>query len=145
MKNKFQNVDFKNIDDFLEYLPADQLQIVEALRSLIFQCIPDCEEKLSYNVPFYKRYKSICFIWPSAIPWGKITRDGVRLGFNQGYLFDDNDFLMKGERKQIFCRDFLSLIDLNRDLVKSFLFEASIIDSRFSKKKILEKPARSGF
>ena len=62
-KLKMQNVSFKTIDDFLEFLPEDELKIVELLRSIILNCIPDAKEKLTYNVPFYKRFKNICFIF----------------------------------------------------------------------------------
>jgi hypothetical protein len=66
-----QNVNFTNVDDFLEFLPEQELRIVEALRRTIFDCIPNVSEKLSYNVPFYKRKKGICFIWPASVLWGK--------------------------------------------------------------------------
>jgi hypothetical protein len=46
VKRKMQNVSFKTIDDFLEFLPEDELKMVELLRKLIFYCIPDCEEKI---------------------------------------------------------------------------------------------------
>ena len=76
-----QNVHFESVDEFLDYLPEDELKIVQKLRDLIHQALPDCIEKLSYNVPYYKRHSNICFIWPSSIPWGNMKQEGVRLGF----------------------------------------------------------------
>ncbi|QMU30734.1 hypothetical protein [Adhaeribacter radiodurans] len=70
-KNKFQDVAFQSVDDFLAYLPEDELQIVEFLRRLVFYCLPNCTEKLAYNVPYYWVNKSICFIWPASVKWGK--------------------------------------------------------------------------
>ena len=74
MKNKFQDVDFKNVEEFLDYLPDAELKIVLTLRKMIFDCIPNCQEKLSYNVPFYHRKKNICFIFPHAIEEGQIKQ-----------------------------------------------------------------------
>jgi hypothetical protein len=56
---------------------------------------------------------------------------GVRLGFNYGYLIDDEiNYLQKGERKQIFWRDFLSVTEIDFDLLKAYIFEAVAIDDR---------------
>ncbi len=51
--NKMQSVSFRNVEDFLDYLPEEELKIVLTLRKLIFECIPTISEKLSFNVPFY--------------------------------------------------------------------------------------------
>src|SRR5260370_41967737 len=64
-----QNVSFKSLEEFFEFIPPDELKIVEALRKLILECIPDCEEKLTFNVRFYKRHSNICYIWPPSITW----------------------------------------------------------------------------
>jgi hypothetical protein len=71
-KRQMQNVNFKNIDELLEFLPEDELKIVELLRKIVFSCIPDIEEKFSYNVPFYKRNSNFCYIWPSSVQWGNV-------------------------------------------------------------------------
>lgn len=137
--NKFQDVHFNSIEEFLEYLPQQELVIVEALRQLISSCIPQCKEKLSYNVPFYSRHSGICFIWPSAVKWGGHAQaDGVRLGFQKGYLLNDEmSYLDKGTRKQVYCKDFKSMQQINNDLdlLKCFLFEAAAIDEQLAKNK----------
>ena len=60
-KQKMQDVSFRNIDEFLEYLPDAELKTVNLLRKIIFDCVPNIKEKLSYNVPFYKKIKE-CFL-----------------------------------------------------------------------------------
>ena len=52
MKNS-QRVSFKDIEAFLAFLPESELQIVNLLRRIVVDCIPDCQEKLAYNVPFF--------------------------------------------------------------------------------------------
>ncbi len=137
--NKFQPVDFRTIDDLLEYLPDDEHKIIEALRKIILNCIPNCQEKLSYNVPIFFRYGRICFLWPGSVPWGGTKTTGVRLGFIRGHqLTDETGYLDKGNRKQIYTRDFASLQDIDPDVLKPYLIEAAILDeevARLKKKK----------
>ena len=132
-----QDVHFHSVDEFLDFLPDDELKITQLLRKLIFECAPGITEKLSYNVPFYKMNKGMFFIWPAAILWGKTkSYTGVRFGFQQGYLMaDDLDYLDKGDRKQVYYRDFLKTGDIDADLLRSYIFEALIIDKQFKKKK----------
>lgn len=135
--SKMQSVSFRNISEFLEFLPEDELAITERLRKIVFSCIPDISEKLSYNVPFYKYHKTICFIWPASVLWGrKKTYSGVRLGFSNGYLLsDENGYLQKGNRKFVYWKDFRSTREIDTELVRAFLFEALVIDEQSGKSK----------
>ncbi len=125
-----QHVSFDTVEDFLEFLPADELRIVNVLRMLVLDCMPDAIEKLSFNVPFYKRHKTVCFIWPASVFWGsKKTYEGVRFGFANGYLMQDEiGYLNKGDRKQIYWRDFTSVSEIDISLLRAYLFEAMMID-----------------
>lgn len=131
-----QNVSFDSVDEFLEFIPEDELKIVEILRKIIFNCIPDITEKLSYNVPFYKRHSTICFIWPPSVTWGdNMKQKGVRFGFSNGYLLSDEiGYLDKGERKQVYWRDFYAIKDIEIDLLKAYIFEAALIDEQKKKR-----------
>jgi hypothetical protein len=129
-KSKMQNISFDTVEDFLEFLPVDELRIVNVLRMLVLECMPDAIEKLSFNVPFYKRHKTVCFIWPASVFWGsKKTYEGVRFGFANGYLMQDEiGYLNKGDRKQIYWRDFTSVSEIDVSLLRAYLFEAMMID-----------------
>ena len=130
-----QNVDFGSVDEFLDFLPDDELQITLHLRNLIFETVPDIHEKLSFNVPFYSRNKGLFFIWPASILWGsKKSYSGVRLGFQQGYLLqDDLNYLEKGSRKQVFMKDFHHLSEINDQLLTVYFYEALQIDREFKR------------
>ncbi len=133
MAGRMQNVSFRNVEEFLDFLPEDELKIVQALRKLIFDCIPGITEKLSYNVPFYKKKKGMFFIWPAAVLWGRNKSfEGVRFGFQKGYLLrDEINFLDKGGRKQVYWRDFKSVNESELEILKAYIFDADEIDDRF--------------
>lgn len=133
MKSKFQSVHFGNLDEFLEFLPEDELRIFRFLRNIVLDCLPDCTEKLSYNVPYYRKNRGICFLWPASVTWGKKkTYEGVRLGFNYGYLLNDAiNYLNKGNRKQVYWRDFTDTKNIDTGLLKSYLYEAEVLDQQF--------------
>ena len=136
MPQKMQNVSFRNVYEFLEFLPEDQLKIVQVLRKAVFECVPHVTEKLSYNVPFYNLNKTLFFIWPSAVFWGKKrTNEGVRFGFNNGNRMQNEDgFLDKGTRKQIYWKDFSNIREIDIEVVKSYIFEAVLIDEQLKNK-----------
>ncbi|MBL0103197.1 MAG: DUF1801 domain-containing protein [Bacteroidetes bacterium] len=139
-----QNVSFKSFEEFLDFLPEDELKVTEFLRKIVFECIPDATEKLAYNVPYYKRHKNICFIWPASILWGKKkTYSGVRFGFVSGHLLpDEPGFLEKGDRKFVYWKDFGNLKEINVELLKAYIYEAVLVDQKLAKKS-LKKPKKS--
>ena len=92
--------------------------------------IPGCREKLAYNVPFFYKKSRICFIWPSSVPWGNVALQGVQFGFCKGYLLNDRaGYLDKGSRKEVSTRTFFSPDEIDTDLLKSYLYDAFLIDS----------------
>lgn len=124
-----QNVEFQTIEEFLDYLPERERAIVDILREIIMDCMPDCTERLSYNVPYYYRHSRVCFIWPASVPWGKVKLDGVQLGFCKGFLLNDEiNFLEKGNRKEVYVKTYFHPNDIDADVLKAYLFEAIVVD-----------------
>lgn len=139
-KKKMQNVSFRSVGEMLDFLPENQLELVERLRELVFECIPGVEERLSFNVPFYRRHKGICFIWPGAVSWGSKTWEGVEFGFNYGSLLaDEANYLEKGTRQQVFSKRFLSPDEINEELLRAYLLEAMEIDELMERERISRK------
>lgn len=124
-----QDISFRNVDEFLDYLPDNERLIVDWLREVILECLPECQEKLAYNVPYYYGKRRICFIWPASVPWGKVARNGVMLGFSKGYLLNDEiGFLEKGNRKQVFTKTYFEVVKEEEDILKAFLYESLELD-----------------
>jgi hypothetical protein len=109
---------------------------VQHLRSIILECFPNPIEKLAYNVPYYYQHSRVCFIWPSSVPWGKVQKNGVLLGFCYGILMrDEIDYLEKGNRKQVYAKTFYKTEDIDPHLVKTYIFEALLVDENLKKNK----------
>jgi hypothetical protein len=134
--NKFQPVQFKNIDSFLDYLPDNELQIVARLREIVLDIIPDVQEKLAYNVPYYYRFSRICFIWPSSVPWGSAEIKGVQFGFCNGNQLEDSiQYLQKGNRKQVYWKEFNKVQEIDAFLLQSYIIDAIKVDEMMYRKK----------
>lgn len=124
-----QNVHFDSIDEFLAYLSPGEREIVQRLRAVVKETMPESEERLSYNVPYYRRHTDVCFIWPGSVAWAGKTKPGVTLGFCRGNLMDDpRGFLDLGTRKQVAMRVFLDVNDIDDAVVREYLSEAVRVD-----------------
>jgi len=133
-----------DIDEMIANLPRNEQVLVEMLRALIIECIPQATEKAYYDlgIPFYTRNRLICFIWPPSVVWEpganheKRKAKGVSLGFNQGKLMSNEDGVLLAEgRKQVYVMYFKELDAIDEAQVRALLFEAAMIDEQFVKKK----------
>jgi hypothetical protein len=122
----------KSLTELYDFLPENEMIIVDVLRSLIKDTLPDhCREKISYNVPFFYGKKGICIIWPSTIPRGGI-KDGVLLGFWYGNrLMDEDQYLLHGTNKQIFYKIFKDPDQIDEKAIVKLLKEAIKLDEKW--------------
>lgn len=123
--NKFQPIQFQDLDDLYAVLPEDQLQMVKALRALVYECIPEAQEKLSYNVPFFRVKRTICYIWPGAVPWGHGS-EGVSFGFYKGYLL--------GLMMELILSSWRAMALVENHLCPSFLISSWLMCVRWMKR-----------
>ena len=123
-----QKQKFRDAEEIVEFLPPEERDIFVCLRELIFKCIPEIREKISYNVPFYFMKKRILFIWPSSIPWSRVKK-GVTIGFCYGNLLvDEDNYLEKEDRKQVYMKTFQKKSEINIPVLKKLIFEAVVVD-----------------
>ena len=131
-----QDVNFSSVDDFLEYLPEHERAMVDVLREIVMESIPEASEKLAYNVPYYYRHSRVCFIWPASVPWGKVKLNGVQLGFCNGHLIDDGTgYLERGDRKQVLTKTFTDPSQIDIDMIRSYLFDAVGVDEQLHQER----------
>ena len=122
----------KSLTELYDFLPENEMIIVDVLRSLIKDTLPDhCREKISYNVPYFYGKKGICIIWPSTIPRGGI-KEGVLLGFWYGNrLMDEDQYLLHGTNKQIFYKIFKDPDQIDEKAIVKLLKEAIKLDEKW--------------
>lgn len=129
----------KSVDEIILGLPRAEQVIVRRLRNLILECLPKAEEKNTWGVPFYRRNRLICYIWPPSIRWGPEKPNDpkvVVLGFNQGNRMANEDGVLLAEgRKQVYCMYIKSVKEINDEQIRALLFEAGMVDEEFKKKK----------
>ena len=125
-----QPIKFRSTNDLYEFLPKEELDIVLYLKEIILSCDDRIQEKLSYNVPFYKLKKNTCFIWPGSVPWGKTTFKGVKLGITYGTQFLPQDSFWEFSDRKYVADKIFSNTDIDEDLLKSYLYEAIEFDCK---------------
>lgn len=113
-----------------DILPEQERLITDVLRQLIRAVLPaSCKEKISYNVPFFYGNRGICIIWPATIPRGGI-KSGVLLGFWHGNKLNDTDnYLSRGNNKQVFYKIYHSVTDIDTAAVVKLLKAAAALDA----------------
>lgn len=122
---------YGSVDEMIAALPKDERVIVNRLRALVAECLPKAEEKVYYDwgVPFYKRNRLICFIWPN-------PPKGVTLGFQYGNLMSNEDGALLSEgRKQVYVLYIKASKDIDENQIRALLYEASMIDDEFGRKR----------
>ena len=125
---------FATAQELMDFLPGDERALMERLREFIISQAPELKERLSYNVPFYKAKRDVCFIWPASVLWGKQrTYEGVRFGFSYGNLLDDpSGYLQQGSRKQVYWRDLQVFTATDERMLRQLLAQAVRIDEEHS-------------
>ena len=123
-----QHTSHNSFGQFLDNITPVEREIVLSLRELVFECIPDCREKMAYNVPFYYRRKRICYIWPASVGWSGL-KEGVDFGFSRGNLLsNESGYLESRGRKVIRSRQFINVTEIDHGVLRSCLFEAAALD-----------------
>lgn len=117
---------FATVQDLLDFLPADERILLERLREFVISEAPELQERLSFNVPWYKLRRDVCFLWPASVLWGKRkTYEGVRFGFSYGTLLQDPaHYLQRGERRQVLWRDLTAFTRVDERELRRLLAEA---------------------
>jgi len=122
----------KSLVQLYELLPENEKIIVDVLRNIVLDTLPAyCQEKLSFNVPYFYGKKGICIIWPATIPRGGI-KEGVLFGFWYGNKLNDIDkYLTHGTNKQIFYKIYKTPEEINQRKIVRLLKEAIKLDRRW--------------
>jgi len=132
------SVRFRTLAELVAFLPEDEALLLDEARCLVLastslstaDTLPELHERISYNVPYFRGFRDVCFLWPGSVLWGrKRSYEGVRFGFAQGYLLQDaGGYLDRGTRKQIFWKDLTTWNPRDEQALRTLLFEAGEVD-----------------
>ena len=140
------------VQEMLSSLTKSERVMVDRIRNLVIECLPKASEKGYYGlgVPFYRHNRLICFIWPSSVVWGPVSENPKRkkgvvsLGFCQGNrMLNDEGWLLAEGRKQVYVMYFTKLSEIDDNIVRGLLFEASMIDDEFAPSKRKSNSSRA--
>jgi hypothetical protein len=112
-----------NVRQFIYEQPQPQREMMTILRSWILDLGSHTQEKISYKIPYYSFYGTMCFLSPHA--------DGVDLGFTKGYeLSNEQKMLESRGRKLVRSVTLHSVAELeeNEDTIRHLLNEAAILN-----------------
>lgn len=121
---------FATVQELLDHLPQDERALTEEIRELLISEAPELKERLSFNVPFYKQHRDVCFIWPASVIWGgRKTYDGVRFALTSGHLVPGCEpYLHRGGRKQVLWRDLTTITAADERMIRRLLRAALAVD-----------------
>jgi len=119
----------KTVDQLYTLLPEDQLIITDCLRGILLDSSHGyLKEKISFQVPYFFNKKGIAIVWPATIPRGGI-KSGVLFGIWYGNRLSDlQNYLIKGENKQIFYKVIRKVDEINEKAIKKLIKEAIELD-----------------
>lgn len=111
------------VRNFINEQPEPQRELMTILRSWILDLGQHTQEKISYKIPYFYLYGTMCYLNPH--------NEGVDLGFTKGYeLSDEQKILESKGRKQVKTITFHSVAELeeNEDTIRHVLNEAAILN-----------------
>lgn len=112
-----------NVRQFINEQPQPQREMMTILRSWILDLGSHTQEKISYKIPYFSFYGTMCYLSPRA--------DGLDLGFTKGYeLSDEQKILESKGRKQVKTITFHSVAELEEteEAIRHVLNEAAILN-----------------
>ncbi len=107
------------VEQYIFKLNPEQKILIDSLRCLIAQYIPNIEETYKYQCPFYCLDKKMfCYLTAPA------KTQNIAIGFCNGYLMNDDAKILSNDTKQIRKIIFGNTNKLNISIVRMYLLEA---------------------
>ena len=107
------------VDIYIDDLPENQKAIVTTLRQMLFEFVPNIQEKYSYKLPFYHYFGMFCYV-------NKIPNNGIDFCICRGKdLMDEFPQLLIKKRVTIAGVELYSLKDIRTKEVKEIIITAA--------------------
>ena len=117
------------VDTYIDDLSDSQQAIAKNVRRLLFNLVPEIQEKLSFKIPFYHYFGMFCYI--NAIP------NGIDLGLCRGKdLTGEFPSLELKGRAIVATLSLHSVKDIKQKEVREIIIAAALWNEEAKKKKI---------
>ena len=109
----------EEVDQYIAKAAAGQVSILEDLRNLIAEVVPEVKEQLKWGQPVYGTSKDFVYL--------KYTKKHVNLGFFNFEKVDDPNGLLEGTGKSMRHIKITDLAKFDVDLLKRMIVQAADI------------------
>lgn len=119
----------RQVDEFVEQLPADHAEMAQRIRQLLISEVPYIEERFSFKLPFYHYFGMFCYI--------SRAKDGISLTFCRGKdLVDEFPQLERKDRAVAASVTIRSLKDIDRYRLREVISTAAAWNEEAKRLKI---------
>jgi len=96
------------VTEYIEKAPGETQKIMETVRKLIHDCVPDLVEEFKWSRPIFKTHKDFAYL--------KAAKSHVTLGFNNYQLLNDKDNRLEGTGEDMRHVKLKSVDDIDNEL-----------------------------
>lgn len=107
----------KEVDDYIKRAPKPQFGILEKLRNLILETVPETDELFKWGQPVYATEKNYVYL--------KSNKNYVNLGFFNFDKVTDNNNLLEGSGKTMRHIKISNLDNLDINTLKEMIKQSS--------------------
>lgn len=107
----------KQVTEFIEKAPEEQKKIMESIRTLIHDSVPNTTEEFKWSRPVFKADKDFAYL--------KTAKAYVTLGFFNFQKLNDPKSLLEGTGKDMRHIKLKSTSDIDKELLKDWFKNAA--------------------
>ncbi|MHC2990470.1 hypothetical protein OB13_02305 [Pontibacter sp. HJ8] len=100
------------VTDFIQQAPADQKQILEAIRQLLHESVPDVREEFKWGRPVFRTTQDFAYF--------KTAKAYVTLGFFDFNKLEDKSNRLEGTGKAMRHIKLRTMADIDSELFKAW-------------------------
>ena len=106
------------ITEYIEKAPGEKKEIMQAIRKLIHDSVPEVEEEFKWSRPVFKTKKDFAYL--------KAAKAHVTLGFNNYQLLKDKKNLLQGTGEDMRHVKLKSMADIDEELFRDWFKTAAV-------------------
>lgn len=107
----------EEVSQYIAAAPAGQREILEVLRQLLREAVPEAQEEFKWSRPVYRTRTDFAYF--------KTAKAYVTLGFNKASLLQDPDGRLEGTGKDMRHLKLRTMADVDRPLLKAWFKAAA--------------------